>query len=139
MTPVGFFRLHLFSEYPTRVEQRPSGLDGLWLLSVEHHQHKLEAVDPDVQQGAATQSLLHRAGDVELRGSKVGFDQLQLAEGVLRQQPSHLAIHGETARPDGLKGAEWSRTPSAGQSKLSTPELRHSKQRALQLFQYLLP
>lgn len=90
----------------TWVKQRPCCLNGRWSFPVEHQQHKLQAVDANVQQRASSQLLPHRAGDVELRGAEVGLDQFHLPHGLLSKQPAHLSVHGETARPDGLKGKE---------------------------------
>lgn len=90
----------------TWVKEHPCCLDGLWPLSVEHHQHKLETVHSNIQQRTAAQLLLHWAGNVELRGAKVGLHQLHIPQSVRCQQPAHLGMHREAAGPDGLRGTE---------------------------------
>lgn len=38
---------------------RPHGLDALWLLSIKHHAHELQAVDAKIQGRSPTQGLVH--------------------------------------------------------------------------------
>lgn len=101
-------------------------MDGLWSLPVEHHQHKLQSVDPNVQQSASSQLLLHRAGDVKLRGAKRGLHQLYVADGVLSQQPANLPVQWETTGPDGLGEDRERPSPhSVDRQFLSIPQLGH--------------
>lgn len=88
-------KMQICIRHMCRVKQRPCCLNGRRSFPVKH---KLQAVDADVQQHASSQLLPHGAGDVELRGAEVGL--------LLGEQPAHLSVHGDTARPDGLKGKE---------------------------------
>ncbi len=91
------------SGFSTSVQTDSGRLYGLRFLSAEGHEHKLYAVDADVEQRSSSQLFLNGARHMCERNAEIRSHHLQLAHLAPRQQTTDLQRRREEPRPDGLQ------------------------------------
>lgn len=64
--------------YSTCIQIESTRLHRLWLFPIEHHEDKLQAVHPQIQDSPSTQVSLCQARDVCEGGAQVSSHQLHL-------------------------------------------------------------